>query len=102
MVDRATNVEARAVANVGINHRGGEIFVPEEFLDGPDIITILQKMGSKTVPKSMTARRFRDPASPDRVLDRVLQVSLGHVVPASLPAPGIDGDFVGREDVLPA
>ena len=101
MIDRAANVEARSVTNVGINHGGGEIFVPEEFLDGPDIISILQKMGSKTVPKRMTTRCFGDTARPDGVLDRVLQVSFRHMVPTSLAAARIDGDFVGREDVLP-
>jgi hypothetical protein len=73
----------------------------EEFLDGPDIITILQEMSSKTVPKRMTARRLRDLARPNGVLDSVLQVSLRDMVPTCLAAPGIDGDFVGREDILP-
>ena len=101
MIYRAANVETRAVANVGINHRGGDIFVPEEFLDGPDIITILQQMGSETVPKGMTACRFRDTAGPDGVLDRVLQVSFRDVVSACLAAARIDGEIVGGEDILP-
>jgi hypothetical protein len=41
VVHGAANAQAGTVANVGINHRGGEIPVPEEFLDGSNIITIL-------------------------------------------------------------
>jgi hypothetical protein len=102
VINRAAYAEAGTVADVGINHRGRNIFVPEEFLNGPDIITVLQKMGSETVPKRMTARRFRDTAGPDGILDRVLQVSLRDVVPACLAATRINGGIVSGEDILPS
>jgi hypothetical protein len=101
VVNRAANVEPGAVADVSVNHRGGDIFVPEELLDGPDIIAILQKMGSETVPKGVAARRFGDPAGPNSILDRVLQVSFRGMVPAFFSTARIDRDLFGGEDVLP-
>ena len=88
VIEWAPNAETGAVTDVGINHRGGNIFVPEEFLNGPDIITILQQMRSKTVPESMTACRFGDPGGPNSLLDGILQVSFCDVVPAFFPPRG--------------
>ncbi len=101
MIDRAANAETGAVADVGVNHRGRDILVPEEFLNGSNIIAILQEMGSKTVPKRVATRRFCDPAGPNGVFDRVLQVSFRDMVPAELAAARIDGEFLGGEDILP-
>ncbi len=33
-----------------IDHRGRDILVTEEFLDGPDIVAVLRSMGCKRVP----------------------------------------------------
>lgn len=44
---------------MGVNHRGGDIGVPQEFLDGPDIMAAFQQMGSKTVAQGMTVDPLR-------------------------------------------
>ena len=101
MVNGAAHAEAGAIADVGVNHRGRDILVAEEFLDGTNIITVLQQMGSKTVPKGMAACRFFDTAGSNGILDGVLKVSLRHVMAASFAAARVDCDFLGREDILP-
>src|SRR6266496_6567860 len=48
------------VQNVGIDHRRFQILVPEQLLDRPDIISLVQQVGGKAVPKCVTAHRFLD------------------------------------------
>jgi hypothetical protein len=63
--------------------------VPEQFLDGSDIIPILQEMGSKTVTEGMAARRFGNVGNADGVPDGVLQVAFGHMMAAFFSAPRV-------------
>ena len=75
---------------MGVNHRGSHVFVPEELLNGTNIISILQQMRSETVPKGMTARHLGQPGGSDRVADGILQVALGNVVAAFFAAARIE------------
>jgi hypothetical protein len=40
---------------MGVNHRRRDIFVSEQFLNCPDVVTGLKQMCSKTVAKSVAA-----------------------------------------------
>jgi len=40
---------------MSVNHGGGNIIMPQQSLNGPDIRTLLQQMGGKAMPKSMRA-----------------------------------------------
>ncbi len=40
---------------MGIDHGGLHVAVPEEFLDGADIVTLFQQMGGKAVPDALGA-----------------------------------------------
>jgi hypothetical protein len=53
------------------------------------------------MPEGMATRGLRNPGGPDGLFDGVLQVLLSGVVPACLAAARIDGEIVGREDILP-
>ena len=50
-VRRAGNTSATFVQNVGIDHCGTYIIVPQELLHRPDIISSLQEMSGKGMPK---------------------------------------------------
>ena len=50
-----------AIENMSVNHGRLHIFVPEEFLDGPDVIALLQQMRGKTVSEGMTTDAFVEP-----------------------------------------
>ena len=39
-----------AIQDMRVNHGGLHIFVPEEFLDRPDIIALLQQMRREAMP----------------------------------------------------
>ena len=62
----------------------------EQFLDSANIITSFEKVSGKTVAKGVATGGFGSPASPDRFLDRILQILFPDVVPAFLAAAGID------------
>ncbi|OGP89159.1 MAG: hypothetical protein A2157_11090 [Deltaproteobacteria bacterium RBG_16_47_11] len=39
--------------NMGIDHGGLKILVTQQLLNGPDIVSVLQEVGGKTVPQGM-------------------------------------------------
>jgi hypothetical protein len=50
-----------AIEYMRVNHGCLHIFVPEEFLDGPDVIALLQQMPGKTVSEGVTTDAFVEP-----------------------------------------
>jgi hypothetical protein len=46
-VEGAADGSCAAVEDVGVNHRGGDVVVAEELLDGADVVTGLEEMGGK-------------------------------------------------------
>ena len=65
---------------MGIDHRGADILVPEQFLDGPDVVTVLKEMGPERMAERMATSRLGDPGvmrirSCANVLDELFVVS---------------------------
>ncbi len=80
---------------MGIHHRGFKAFVPQQLLDFPDISTIHQKMGCKTMPESVWCRML-DP--PDDSLKCF-------IINMKSPYPivrRINSHLVGGKKILPA
>ena len=50
-IQRGAHGQSAALENVGIDHGGLYILMAEQFLDGADIVTALQKVGGEGVPK---------------------------------------------------
>jgi hypothetical protein len=73
----------------------------QEFLDGPDIIAILQQMGGKRMAQGMTASAFREANPTDSVFHRFLKHATRRMVPPFNAGAGIDGAFCRGKDVLP-
>ena len=46
--------------------------MPQQLLYGPDVVTVLEQMRGKPVPKGMAAHALRDPGAPNRVCNRAL------------------------------
>jgi hypothetical protein len=55
------NLPEDFAVHMGIYLGGGNITVPQEFLHNPEIRPVLQKMGSKGVPKGMRSNILFDP-----------------------------------------
>lgn len=100
-IRRAQNPTASSIQNMGINHCGADIFVPQEFLNRPDIVTVLQQVRRKRVTKRVAPRRLRYPGAPDSLLDRPLQDGFVKVMSASHPPPRVSAEPRSGENILP-
>jgi hypothetical protein len=60
---------------VGIDHGGFDIFMPQEFLHGADIVAVLQQVGSEAMAKGMAADPFANACLQDSLLERLLQAT---------------------------
>ncbi len=46
-VHRASYAPPAAVEDVGVNHRGTDIPMPQQFLDRPDVVSVLEQVGGE-------------------------------------------------------
>jgi hypothetical protein len=44
LVGRAADTKGPEFQNMGVDHCGGDVCVAEEFLDGPDVLPVLEKV----------------------------------------------------------
>jgi hypothetical protein len=52
----AANTCRDPVKNMGMDHRRSDIFVVQEFLDSPDIVTVFRQMRSEGMAECMAGR----------------------------------------------
>jgi hypothetical protein len=57
---RASDSPRTSVQDMGVNHCGTDVGVPEQFLNRADIVAIFEQIGSKRMPHGVRAGRFRD------------------------------------------
>jgi hypothetical protein len=48
---RGLHTQPQLIQNVGVDHRGRDILVAQEFLNDPDVVVGLKKVGSEGVAK---------------------------------------------------
>ena len=48
-ISRAADASPTSIQYVGVDHRGADAFVAEEFLDGTNVVSILEKVSGKAV-----------------------------------------------------
>lgn len=101
-VERAADAERPGLEDMGIDHGGADIVVPEEFLDGPDIGAGLEEVGGETVPEGMATGGLEDAGVADRDADGALKGALGGVVASDDAGAGVGGESSGGEEILPA
>jgi hypothetical protein len=85
-----------------VNHRRPDILVPQEFLDGPNVIPVLEEMRGKGVAERVAGRRLGHPSPEDGLPYRPLDDRFVQVVPAPLAGVPGDVDAGSRKDPLPA
>jgi len=57
-ISRAADAPPTSIQYVGVDHRGADALVTEEFLDGANVVSILEKVGGKAVAERMTTGRL--------------------------------------------
>src|SRR6266511_2515451 len=63
-VGRAAHARRAPVQDVGVNLRGGHVPVPEQLLDGPDVVVLLQKMCREGVAQRVGCAALGDAGLP--------------------------------------
>ena len=58
-VGRAPHGSRPAVQDVRVDHRGGHVPVPQEFLYGADVVAVLEQVSGERVPKGVGTARWR-------------------------------------------
>ena len=58
---------------MGINHRSLQVFVAEEFLDCPDVVSLLDEVGGKAVPEGVDGGLLVDACFECGIFERPLQ-----------------------------
>ena len=86
---------------MGVDHGGADVFVSEQFLNGANVIAILEKMGGKGMAKGMATDALLDARFLGGFFDGALQSQFVHVVAAFFAAARVGGTFGGRKEVLP-
>ena len=93
---------ARAlVHHVGIDHRRLDARVAEQFLDGADVVSVLEQVRRERVPQCMAAHVLCDPGRAGRLLDPANEIVLVDVMAPDGAGVGIDRALVRRKDELP-
>ena len=75
------NAGGAAPGYVGVDHGGLYIFMTEQFLNGADVVVVLEEMGSEGVPKRVGSNAFVYFGKTSRLFDRLLNSGFVQVMP---------------------
>ena len=84
-----------------VDHRGTDVTVTEELLDGPDVVVVLEQVGGKGVSEGVARGELGNARGTDGVLHRALENGFVEMVAAALPGETIHVESRGGEDSLP-
>lgn len=101
IVQRAADGKTGLIQDVSVNHRGGNVLMSKQLLDGTDIVATFKQVRGKAVAECVAAGSLGNARLLDGEFDGVLQVLLGNVMPAEFARARIAGEFGSREHVLP-
>ncbi len=71
-VHRASDTTSTAVENMGVDHRGADVSVTEQFLDRPNIVSFLEEVSGKGMAERVAGDVLFDVGQACRFLDRAL------------------------------
>ena len=86
---------------MGVDHGGFDVFVAKEFLDGADVVAVLEEVGGETMAKGVGADTFLYFGFLGGFFDGFLEGSFVDVVTLDDAGVGVFGKVGSGEDVLP-
>jgi hypothetical protein len=100
-VEGAADAGGAAVENVGVDHGGRDILVAQQFLDGADVVAVLEQVGGEAVAKDVWDDGLGDVGSSGGLAHGPLDQSLVSMVATGLPGSGVAVVADGGEYPLP-
>jgi hypothetical protein len=101
-IHRATHAVAAPVEYMGIDHGRGEVLVPQEFLDGSDVVAGFEQVRGKRMAEGVTSNVFDDAGLANSLLHGPLEDGFVHVMAALFARTGVLPALLLRKDPLPA
>jgi len=102
VVQGARNALATLLQDVGVDHGGGHIVVPEPWLNGADVGAALKQVRGEGMTTGMCTDVLRQTGTADGHLDGVVDDAGVHVMATGDTGTRVDGDVPGGEDIRPA
>lgn len=68
--------------DMGVDHGGADILVPEQLLNGADVVTVFKQVGGKAVAKGVAGDRFGNAGQANGPFERPLKGAGVNVRPA--------------------
>jgi len=101
VVGGAADAEAALVEDVGVDHRGREFPVAEQFLDGADVVAGFEQVGGEAVAQCVAGGRLGDAGGTDGAADGALDAALVQVVAADDARVRVAPEGGCREEPVP-
>jgi hypothetical protein len=100
-VGRASDASRPQVEDMRVDHRGTDVTVTEELLDGPDVVVILEQVGREGVSEGVARGELGNARGMDGVLHGALENGFVEVMAATLASETVHVEPCGWEDPLP-
>jgi len=101
-VGRATDTSPSPIQNMRINHRRADVPMSEQFLDGPDVVPILEQMRRERMPQGVAGNQFGDAGMNGGIANGFLKDGFEEVVSINVARGEILVRTVRWEYPLPA
>jgi len=100
-VEWAQDSAAAAVQDVAVNHGNFSVSVPQEFLDGADIVAAFEQFRCEGMSKRVACRVFWNPGLSGRLFHRLLDYGFVEMMPTFNIGSVIEVPARRWEDPLP-
>jgi len=100
-IEGGANRQSAALEDVGVNHGGLHVFVTEEFLDGADVVAVLEEVGGKGVAEGVGGDGFLEACGFSGGANGFLEDAFVYVVAHGFAGGGVHREGDGGEEVLP-
>lgn len=101
-IERTRHGQTTSVEHMRVDHRGGRIGVPKQFLHSANVLTTLQQVRREAVAQGMATGLLIESRSAGRRGHRLLNGALMQMMPAHLVAARVYRDAATGENKLPA
>ena len=58
LVERTPHTDSGSIEHMGVDHRGSDVFMAQQFLHGANIVAVFEEMRCEGMSERMTACRF--------------------------------------------